>query len=52
MTKPDVSDIADALVDFVGNRSESDFHDGIVEEKAKYAWSNMTTSLLDVAGKL
>ena len=52
VTKPDAPDIAAALVDFVDNHSESDFHDGIVEEKAKYAWSNMTTSLFDVAGKL
>ncbi len=52
VTQPDAADIADALVDFVDNRSESDFHEGVVQEKAKYAWSNMTTSLLDVASKL
>ena len=52
VTHPDAADIAEALVDFVDNRSESDFHDGIVAEKTKYAWSNMTTSLLNVANKL
>lgn len=52
VTQPDAGDIADALVDFVDNRSESDFHDGIMQEKAKYAWSNMTTALLDVASQL
>lgn len=52
VAKPDAGDIAEALVDFVDNRRESDFHDGIVEEKAKYVWSNMTTSLLDVADKV
>ena len=52
VTQPDADDIADALVDFVDNRSESDFHDWIMQEKAKYAWSNMTTALLDVASQL
>ena len=48
---PDAQEIADALVDFVDNRTEDDYHKGILEEKAKYAWSNMTTVLFDVADK-
>lgn len=48
---PDASEIADALVDFVNHRTESDYREGILEEKAKYAWSNMTAQLFDVAEK-
>ena len=51
VTQPNASDIAEALVDFIHNRNESDFHEGIVQEKAKYAWSNMTKALFDVASK-
>ena len=49
VVEPDAKEIADALVDFVDHRSEADFRDGILEEKAKYAWSNMTAMLFDVA---
>ena len=46
---PDAKEIAEALVDFVDNRTEDDFREGILEEKAKYVWSNMTKALFDVA---
>ena len=49
VVQPDAADIADALVDFVDNKQEEDFEQGIAEEKSKYAWSNMTTALLEVA---
>lgn len=49
VVQPDAADIADALVDFVDNKQEGDFEQGIAEEKSKYAWSNMTTALLEVA---
>ena len=49
VVQPDAADIADALVDFVDNKQEGDFEQGITEEKSKYAWSNMTTALLEVA---
>ena len=52
VTKPEVADIADALVDFVEHRSEADYREGILQEKAKYAWSNMTAALLEVAEKI
>ena len=51
VVEPDVKDIAEALVDFVDNHTEADFNTGILEEKAKYAWSNMTGALFDVADK-
>lgn len=49
VVEPDAKDIAEALVDFVDNHTEADFCEGILEEKAKYAWSNMTQALYDVA---
>ena len=52
VTKPDAADIADALVDFVENRSEADYREGILQEKAKYAWNNMTAALFEVAEKI
>ena len=48
---PDAQEIADALVDFVDHRTEADYREGILEEKAKYAWSNMTGALFNVADK-
>lgn len=48
---PDVQDIADALVDFVEHHTDADYREGILEEKAKYAWSNMTAQLFAVADK-
>ena len=49
VTEPNAEDIAEALVDFTTNKSESDYHEGILEEKSKYAWSNMTKALFTVA---
>lgn len=49
VVKPEVNAIADALVDFIDNHNESDYRESILEEKTKYAWSNMTTVLSDVA---
>ena len=51
VVEPDAKDITEALVDFVDNHTETDFSEGILEEKAKYAWSNMTQALYDVADK-
>lgn len=48
---PNVAEIADALVDFIDHRTEADYREGILEEKSKYSWSNMTTQLFDVAKK-
>ena len=52
VVEPNAQDIADALVDFIDNKKEEDFHAGIIEEKAKYAWSNMTAALFNVADKI
>jgi glycosyltransferase involved in cell wall biosynthesis len=48
---PESAEIADALVDFVDNHTDADYRKGILEEKAKYAWSNMTAQLFDVADR-
>ena len=52
VVEPNAQDIANALVDFIDNKQEEDFHAGIIEEKAKYAWSNMTAALFNVADKI
>jgi glycosyltransferase involved in cell wall biosynthesis len=52
VVEPNAQDIADALVDFIDNKQEEDFHAGIIEEKAKYAWSNMTAALFNVADRI
>ena len=49
VVQPEANAIADALVDFIDHHDESDYREGILEEKTKYAWSNMTTVLSDVA---
>lgn len=50
VTEPDAKDIAEALVDFVENHTDADYYEGILEEKSKYAWGNMTEALLKVVG--
>ncbi len=49
VVRPEAADIADALVDFVESHSADDYSSGILEEKSKYAWGNMTSALLSVA---
>ena len=49
VVEPDAKEIAEALVDFVDHHTDADFCADILEEKGKYAWSNMTGALFDVA---
>jgi len=49
VVKPETDAIADALVDFFGNGRQEQFTDGILQEKKKYAWSNMTRSVRKAA---
>ena len=51
VVQPEAADIANALVDFVDNHSDADFREGILEEKTKYAWSNMTAALTNVGAQ-
>jgi glycosyltransferase involved in cell wall biosynthesis len=48
--EPTPTAIADALVDFVTVDHSETFAAGIREEKAKYAWSNMSRAVLEVLG--
>jgi hypothetical protein len=48
--EPNPTAIADALVDFVTVDHSETFAAGIHEEKAKYAWCNMSRAVLEVLG--
>ncbi|MBR4041901.1 MAG: glycosyltransferase [Bacteroidaceae bacterium] len=52
VVNPNADDIADALVDFINHKQDSDFSTGIAEEKIKYTWDKMTATLIDVANKV
>ena len=45
VVEPDEKEIADAIVDFFGNNRQDEFKEGLLIEKRKYAWSNMTKSV-------
>lgn len=45
VVEPDEKEIADAIVDFFGNNRQDEFKEGLLFEKRKYAWSNMTKSV-------
>lgn len=45
VVEPDEKEIADAIVDFFGNNRQDEFKEGLLFEKKKYAWSNMTKSV-------
>ena len=45
VVEPDEREIADAIVDFFGNNRQEAFREGLLFEKKKYAWSNMTKSV-------
>lgn len=49
VTPIDVSKIADALVEFCQLENHDCFHENILTEKQKYAWSNMTNAILSVS---
>ncbi len=49
VVRPDEHSIADALVDFFSNNRQNEFTKGILAEKKKYAWSNMTRSVRKAA---
>lgn len=45
VVEPDEKEIADAIVDFFGNNRQEEFREGLLFEKKKYEWSNMTKSV-------
>lgn len=48
VVKPDPKEIANAIADFFDNTRKDFFTEGIREEKEKYSWSRMTSSILEV----
>ena len=46
---PEAGAIADALIDFFENGRQEQFDEGIIQEKKRYAWSNMTRSVRKAA---
>jgi len=48
VVKPDPQEIADSITDFFGNDRKEPFTKNVIEEKKKFAWSKMTSSILDV----
>lgn len=48
VVQPDAQEIRNALVDYFENNREEAYTQGVVEEKKKYAWSNMTTAIQEL----
>lgn len=46
VVEPDVTQIADRLVDFFGNDRKGQFTEGLRQEKKKYSWTNMARSVV------
>ena len=45
VVEPNPKAIADKLVDFFENKKANIFHENILEEKKKYAWNTMTSTI-------
>lgn len=50
VVNPDPAEIADGMADFFENGRQRQFTEGIISEKAKYSWSNMTAAIRKAAG--
>jgi len=48
VVEPNATSVANAIVDFYTNNKEVEFVKGVAIEKQKYAWSNMTKTLLSL----
>ncbi|MBL1233831.1 MAG: glycosyltransferase [Flavobacteriales bacterium] len=48
VVEPNAASVANAIVDFYSNNKEVEFVKGVEIEKQKYAWSNMTKTLLSL----
>lgn len=48
VVKPDPQAIADAIEDFFVNNRKESFAKGVREEKAKFTWDKLTSSILDI----
>ena len=52
VVEPDSQKIADALVDFYKNDRMSEFEANMVDEKKKFAWSNMAEIFVDIFNRV
>lgn len=50
VVNPDPAEIADGMAEFFENSRQQQFTEGIISEKAKYSWSNMTAAIRKAAG--
>jgi D-inositol-3-phosphate glycosyltransferase len=48
VVQPEPEDIAEAIIDYFGNKREKQFTDGVRREKEKFSWDKMTASILGV----
>lgn len=51
VVEKDPKEISEKLLDFFKNDREKEFRTGILREKAKYSWENMTKAILSTAFK-
>jgi D-inositol-3-phosphate glycosyltransferase len=51
VVEPDISGIANALVDFYVNDRRAEFEENVIEEKKKFSWDNMVNTFLSVYNK-
>lgn len=49
VVEPDENDIAEKIIDFFKNNRQTEFSEGLKDEKKKYAWSNMTSAVLEAS---
>ncbi len=48
VVKPEAKAVADAINDYFTNNRQEQFKKGVKEEKAKFAWEKLTTSILEI----
>jgi glycosyltransferase involved in cell wall biosynthesis len=46
--KPEPELIKDAIIDFFDNNRKEKFTEGVKQEKEKFSWDKMTSSILEV----
>ncbi len=52
VVKPDITEIANSIIDFYENSMETDFVKGAQKEKLKYSWEKMLENIDELVGSL
>lgn len=52
VVEPQVSDIADAIVDYFENDRKSEFTEGVKRAKGKFSWDKMTAAISDLYNEI